>query len=83
MGRKVDRKKSKEQFLYERKKQLEIMEGISSICKGCDIYNELKKTKSHKEVANTCARDCEINKQFTRRDKNIFRNNSLKNRKEE
>ncbi|MES5929822.1 hypothetical protein QCI77_28215 [Bacillus cereus group sp. MG9] len=60
MGRKVDRKKSKEQFLYERKKQLEIMEGISSICKGCDIYNELKKTKSHKEVANTCAKNCKL-----------------------
>ncbi|QQN86428.1 hypothetical protein [Bacillus toyonensis] len=60
MGRKVDRKKSKEQFLYERKKQLEIMESISSICKGCDIYNELKKTKSRKEVANTCAKGCNL-----------------------
>lgn len=36
------------------------MESISSICKGCDIYNELKKTKSHKEVANTCAKDCNL-----------------------
>ena len=29
MGRRVSEKKTKEQFLYERRKQLEIMEGIS------------------------------------------------------
>ncbi|HDR7635517.1 MULTISPECIES: hypothetical protein [Bacillus] len=60
MGRRVSEKKTKEQFLYERRRQLEIMEGISSICKGCDIYIELRKTKAHKEVANTCARNCKL-----------------------
>lgn len=45
MGRRVSDKKTKEQFLYERRRQLEIMEGISSICKGCDIYKELRKRK--------------------------------------
>jgi len=60
MGRRVSEKKTKEQFLYERRKQLEIMEGISSICKGCDIYKELRKTKAHKEVSNTCAKECKL-----------------------
>ncbi|MGQ0514222.1 hypothetical protein ACT453_14615, partial [Bacillus sp. D-CC] len=60
MGRRVNGKKTKEQFLYERRRQLEIMEGISSICKGCDTYIELRKTKAHKEVANTCARNCNL-----------------------
>ncbi|MGG2134604.1 hypothetical protein AB1284_25350 [Bacillus sp. S2(2024)] len=60
MGRKYRGKKTKEQFLFERKKQLEIMEGITCICKGCDKYNELKKTKSHKEVANACAKNCKL-----------------------
>ncbi|PFF12210.1 hypothetical protein CN324_30260 [Bacillus anthracis] len=60
MGRRVNEKKTKEQFLYERRRQLEIMEGISSICKGCDTYIELRKTKAPKEVANTCARNCKL-----------------------
>lgn len=50
MGRRVSEKKTKEQFLYERRRQLEIMEGISSICKGCDIYIELRKRKHIKKL---------------------------------
>jgi hypothetical protein len=61
MGRRVSEKKKKEQFLYERRRQLEIMEGILvASAKGCDIYIELRKTKALKEVANTCARNCKL-----------------------
>jgi hypothetical protein len=48
------------------------MEGISSICKGCDIYKELRKTKAHKEVSNTCAKECKLISSVQKGNKVVF-----------
>ncbi|MEY8350615.1 hypothetical protein AALF16_20400 [Bacillus cereus] len=60
MGRKNIAKNTKEQFLYERKKQRELMQKITSICQNCEIYKEHLKNKHHKEVANKCAKECNL-----------------------